>query len=272
MSHEVVTTRGGARAILDHTTGEVMHPVVGPLVESVRLYVEPSRLAARLSEGGPEPLVLLDVGLGAGANALAAWRVSESLPHTARPLTILSFDRTLDALALALAHADDFALTGPAGDAARGLLAAGAHDTARTRWRMHLGELPGALEAAAPAGADVVYWDPFSPRANPGLWGCAAFQALRTRCRAGCTVHTYGGATATRAALLLAGFDVGLGPPIGADKRGTCATVPPSAPDAPLDARWLARLRRSSAPFPADAPPDALATLARLPRLAAPQD
>ena len=59
---------------------EVMHPVIGPLVEADALYVVPSRLAARLaqtSEADPTaPLVLLDVGLGAGSNAVAAWRVS----------------------------------------------------------------------------------------------------------------------------------------------------------------------------------------------------
>ena len=263
MSHEVVTTRGGARAVLDHTTGEVMHPVVGPLVESQRLYVEPARLDARLRAGGATPLVLLDVGLGAGANALAAWRLSESLPTDVRPLEIVSFDRTLDALALALDHAAEFDIAGAAAEAVRGLLADGHVETARTRWRMHLGELPDALAAAPEARADVVFWDPFSPRVNPELWRCAAFAALRTRCRAGCTVHTYGGATATRAALLLAGFDVGLGPVTGTEKRGTIATLPPTSPPDPLDARWLARLARSAAPFPPDAPPDALTRIVR---------
>jgi queuine tRNA-ribosyltransferase len=271
MSHAVVTTRGGARAVLDEATGEVMHPVVGPLVESLRLYVEPARLEARLREGGREPLVLLDVGLGAGANALSAWRVSESMPRDARPLEILSFDRTLDALALALGHADDFAIDAHAADAVRAVLAAGAFATTRTRWRIHRGELPDALAAAPEARADIVFWDPFSPRANPELWRCAAFAALRTRCRAGCTVHTYGGATATRAALLLAGFDVGLGPVTGTDKRGTFATLPPAIPPDRLDARWFARLTRSSAPFPPDAPVDALARIARHPQFASPR-
>jgi queuine tRNA-ribosyltransferase len=268
MSHAVVTTRDGARAILDQATGEVMHPVVGPLVESLRLYVEPARLEARLRDGGREPLVLLDVGLGAGANALAAWRVSESLPRDARPLTILSFDRTLDALALALDHADDFAIDGHAAEAVRAVLASGAFETARTRWHVQRGELPDALAAAPEVRADVVFWDPFSPRANPELWRYAAFAALRARCRAGCTVHTYGGATATRAALLLAGFEVGLGPVTGTDKRGTIATLPPATAPDRLDARWLARLTRSSAPFPPDAPADALARIACHPQFA----
>ena len=125
-SCEVVITREGAPAMLDRRVGEVMHPVVGPAIE-----------AARLAAGGEEPLVLLDVGLGAASNAIAAWQVSEALPATARPLTIVSFERSLDALALALRpeHAESFGLAGRAGEAARALLGRGEHATARTRWR-----------------------------------------------------------------------------------------------------------------------------------------
>ena len=263
MKCEVVTTRGGARALLDRDSGEVMHPVVGPMIESLRLYVEPSRLAARLALPASDALVLLDVGLGAGSNALAARRVSEAMPSGARRLTIVSFDRSADALALALEHPNDFALDGEAGIAARTLLAHGESVTARTTWRFHRGELPATLSREAAATADLVYWDPFSPRANPSLWSYAAFRALRGVCRDECTLHTYSGATATRSALLLAGFAVGLGEPIGEDKQSTCAAVDVAGLATPLDQRWLARLSRSSAPLPSDAPPDAMEQIAR---------
>jgi len=263
MKCEVVTTRGGARAVLDRDSGEVMHPVVGPLIESLRLYVEPSRLAARLALPATDALVLLDVGLGAGSNALAAWRVSEALSSEARRLTIISFDRSAEALALALDHPSDFALDGEAGVAARALLTHGESLTARTTWRFHRGELPETLSREAAESADLVYWDPFSPRANPSLWSYAAFRALRGLCRDECTVHTYSGATATRSALLLAGFAVGLGEPIGDEKQSTCAAVDVASLTTPLDQRWLERLSRSSAPLPSDAPPDAMAQVAR---------
>ncbi|WP_437479336.1 MnmC family methyltransferase [Sorangium sp. So ce1014] len=269
---EVVTTRGGARAMLDRKTGEVMHPVVGPSIESARLYCEPARLSARLSApvsgARAEPLVLLDVGLGAGSNASAAWRLSEALPASARRLEIVSFDHSLDAFALAARpeHAADFGLDGAAGLAARALLAAGHHETARSRWRLVHGELPAALDLEAAAAADVAFWDPFSPRANPDLWTLAAFTALRRCCRAGATVHTYSGATATRSALLLAGFAVGVGESTGKNKTATCAAVDLRDLARPLDRRWIERLGRSSAAFPPDAPADALAQVASLPQ------
>lgn len=260
--HEVVVTRSGARAMRDRDSGEVMHPVVGPLVEAAALYVGPSRLRERLLEG---PVTLFDVGLGAGSNAIAAWRLAESLPPAAGRLEIVSFDRTTDALALAARpeHAPAFALDGPAAAAVAGLLAGGRHETERTRWRLVPGELPDGLGRAGGA-ADVVFWDPFSPRANPSLWTLAAFAALRRALAPRATVHTYSAATATRAALLLAGLAVGRGAPIGLKRETTVAAVERGDLAEPLDDRWLARFERSSAPLPPDAPAEAAAHIGRV--------
>lgn len=275
---EVVQTRGGAWAVRDCATGEVMHPVIGPRVEAESLYVAPSRLRGRLLEGcaSDDPLVLLDVGLGAGSNAIAAWLVSESLPASARALTIVSFDISLDAMRLASSplHASAFGFEGDTLTAARSLLEHGQATSgrARTRWRLVLGELPHTLvPEAAEASADIVFWDPFSPRANPALWNVTTFAALRRLCRDGATVHTYSCATRVRSSLLLAGFAVGLGEGTGEKGATTIAIAPAEAWEAlarPLDRRWLERLGRSSAPWSDDAPQDALAHLARLPQFA----
>src|SRR5262245_45889357 len=122
---EVVLTQSGAPAMLERRTGEVMHPVVGPLVEAERLYLTPSRLAERLAESASSPLVLFDVGLGAGSNAAAAFRAAHDLQEPARRLSIVSFDRTKSALELALEcdQSADFGFDDPAREAARALLA-----------------------------------------------------------------------------------------------------------------------------------------------------
>jgi queuine tRNA-ribosyltransferase len=268
---EVVTTRCGARAVRDIATGELMHPVVGPLVEAQDLYAGPSRLDGRLRAGGESALVLLDVGLGAGSNAVAAWKLSERLASSARRLEIVSFDRTAAAMELALAdeNAAAFGYEGAAGEAGRGLLANGRHETLRTTWRLVVGELPETLAAEAEGAADVVFWDPFSPRANPSLWTMGAFTALRRLCREGATVHTYSAATATRSALLLAGFGVGVGAAVRESKETTKAAVSVRDVERPLDRRWVERLARSSAAFPTDAPPDALARVSALEQFAA---
>jgi queuine tRNA-ribosyltransferase len=80
---------------------------------------------------------------------------------------------------------------------------------------------------------------------------------------------TYSTATATRTALLLAGFAVGRGDPSGPKEETTAAADDASLLARPLDLRWLGRVERSSSPFPSDAPPDALSRIRAHPQFAA---
>jgi queuine tRNA-ribosyltransferase len=266
---EVIVTRTGVRAMLDLETGEVMHPI-GPMVEAALMYVEPSRLLRRLQTAGDGPLVLFDVGLGAASNAITAWRVSEGLSADARRLSIVSFDHSRQPLELALQpeHAATFELEGRAGEAARALLDGG-YESQRTSWTMHLRDLLVALRAQPDAVADLVYWDVYSARGCPALWTVDTFCSLRRVCRRGATVHTYSGALAARAAMLLAGFAVGLGPSSGAkQKHSTIAATELTDLALPLDRKWLERLRAAGSVLPSDAPADALERIEALPQFA----
>jgi queuine tRNA-ribosyltransferase len=272
-THEVVRIRSGAWAMLDRASGEVMHPIEGPCVEAERLYVAASGMERRLGEADPSPLVVLDVGLGAGSNAAAALRACLELPAGRRRLRLVSIDRSRAALALALEpeHAGAFGFRGAARDAGRALVQAGSYAGPGIEWRLCEGdalEVLGALAREPGFGADVVFWDPFSPASNPELWTLAAFRALFSLCRAGASVHTYSGATQVRSALLLAGFRVGVGQKIAEGKFATVAALEPAGLEQPLDRRWLERLARSTAPFPPDAPADALERVRALPQFA----
>jgi len=251
---QIVTTSSGAPAVLDRTVGEVMHPVIGATAESERLYVQQSRLRERLAAAGP-PLVLFDVGLGAAANALAALRAARELVGGGRRLEVVSFERELGALELAASDegARQLGLDAPDLRAARALLATGRHEEPRLVWRL----VPGNLLATLPAEraeAELVFWDPFSPRHDGSLWSVAAFTALRRRCADRASLFTYSTATQVRSALLLAGFYVGAGDASGPKGQTTSATTHLADLAQPLDRRWLERLQRSSAPWPADAP------------------
>lgn len=263
----------------DCASGEIMHPGTGPSVEPQALYVVPSRLEARLCRAagvrvtGDEgtDLVLLDVGLGAASNAIAAWRVSESLPVTARRLEIVSFDNVLTALELALQpeNASSFGLTDAAYTAARGLLDSGRHETARTTWRLSLGDFPATIARERAASADIVFWDFYSSKTHPDLWTVSTFRALRRACRDGATMHTYSTATSMRAGLLLAGFAAGVGGSTGSRTETTIAATNEAELERPLDARWLTRLARSTAAFPNDVPTDEAARAEALGRVQA---
>lgn len=266
MKCDVVLTRSGAPAMRDRASGEVMHPGTGPAVEPRELYVVPSRLEQRLRDASSDRgnLVLLDVGLGAASNAIAAWRVSEALggaAPAARRLEIVSFDNDVSPLELALRpeHAASFGLTSTGADAhgaASALLASGRHETARTAWRLALGDFPELLAREPAASADVVFWDFYSSKTHPHLWTLAMFRELRRVCRPGATLHTYSTATSFRAGLLLAGFAVGAGVCSGDRRETTIGAVDVEDLEEPLDARWLDRLSRSTAAFPPDVPGD----------------
>jgi queuine tRNA-ribosyltransferase len=269
---EIVATRGGAAAVRDRESGEVMHPVIGAAAESERLYVAQSRLAERLarrSAGTGERLVVFDVGLGAGSNALAALRVARQAPAGAPLLEVVSFERDTGALALAASGegAERLGLTAADRAAARALLAAGRHGEPGIAWRLAAGDALGMLDAEA-SRADIVFWDPFSPKVNPELWTWAAFAALGARCAPRATLFTYSISTAVRSALLLAGFHVGAGEGSGPKAETTAAALEAGDLLRPLDRRWLDRLSRSSAPFPPDAPPDALERIRAHPQFA----
>ena len=262
---EVVATRSGARAMLDRATGEVMHPLSGPIEEPRSLYVRPSRLEDAPSHAGePSRSCSSTSGL---ARAPTRRRRGRSRRRGPRPgaagsLHIVSFDRTFAALELALASGARRDVRARRHDA-RGRAAA-CSSTARPRGARHrLARVARAscrrrCSPSRPASADVVYWDPFSPRANPSLWNVAAFTALRRLCRDGATVHTYSGATATRTALLLAGFAVGFGDVLPSGRQATRGR---DSPRRPRERRSIAagstasrgRPRRCSSDAPADA-------------------
>ncbi len=163
-------TRGGALAMRSLADGEVMHPGVGPLVEAEQLYVRQSRLCERLvaGEGGEiGRLVLFDVGLGAGSNALAARSASEGLPEGAARLELVSFERELGALELALSAGEPFGWR-----ARRPRPRGPCWPTIRTRPRGRTGGSSAAISwttlAQQTARADVVYWDPVLAAREPG--------------------------------------------------------------------------------------------------------
>jgi queuine tRNA-ribosyltransferase len=252
VKHEVVRTKTGAKAMRSLEADEVMHPGVGPLVEADELYVRQSRLRERLAEG---PLVVFDVGMGAASNALAARRAAMNAASSV--LDLISFERDLDALGVALGEPEAFGLQGEAGEAARTLLAMGHHETPHVRWQLRHGDLLQALEAET-CRPDIVYWDPYSPKANPALWTVAAFTAIRRIAGPRCTLFTYSASTTVRLALLLAGWAVGVGDAIGEKAFTTAAAVSVGDLARPLDRAWLKRLHRPDLRLPSDAPNDAV--------------
>jgi tRNA U34 5-methylaminomethyl-2-thiouridine-forming methyltransferase MnmC len=243
---ERVLLRSGEASIRDLRSGEIMHPGLGPRREAELLYVEQTHLAERLASPDPEPLRVLDVGLGAATNALAVIACAERV--AGRTLSLTSLERDEGPLRLALSDPGAFPEQARRRRLLEALLAQGAVEEGRLRWRWERGD---ALQRMGELTErqDIICYDPFSPESNPELWTLEALMAVRRLLAPGGLFSTYSASTRTRVTLLLAGFWVGAGL-TAAVKETTVASDGPGPLERPLGARWLQRWARSSARAP----------------------
>ncbi|MBK9036662.1 MAG: tRNA guanosine(34) transglycosylase Tgt [Myxococcales bacterium] len=235
-------------------SGETMHSVNDPDDEAARLYVDQPRAIARALAGAP--LVVWDVGLGAGHNAMALLGALARAPGHG-PVELVSFEHDTDALTLALAHPRAFPHLRHPGP--HRLAARARFERPGLTWTLARGDVRDHL-AAAPA-PDVIWWDPWSTKVDGALWTRAVFAALAARLARPCELVTYSRSTAVRAALLAAGFFVARGAPSGPKPETTLALhglAPTALADYRLlDRTWLAHRARSTAAYPRDVVDDA---------------
>jgi len=220
------TTRGdfavhdsphGFSSIQHVPSGEIMHSVNHPDVEAERIYVAQSPAIAE-ALAGTRALVVWDVGLGAAHNAMALVRALDRAPAHGE-VELISFERDLDALRLALDHAKRFPHTRH--PAPHRLAQAGEFRRERLIWRVCEGEF---LETfATRAAPDVIFYDPFSTKVDGALWSGEAFAALFAHLDRPTELFTYSRSSAVRAAMRAAGFVVSAGVGTGPKSETTIA-------------------------------------------------
>jgi queuine tRNA-ribosyltransferase len=240
--------------IRDTVSGEVMHLGSDPEHEARSLYVEQSRLIERLQSSDTVPLVVWDVGLGAGANAMAAIIAVESAAQTiARPLKLISFENDLDSLKLALDHPAWFKHLRHA--APRSLLKENQWSNLLVpiEWQLLAGDF--AQQKFAAPRPDIIFFDPFSYKTDSALWTLKAFRELRQICADQPTeLFTYTYSTSVRAAMLAAGFYVAKGRATGPKGETTIGLSPAAAAGSNahelLGQEWLSKWQRSDAQVP----------------------
>ncbi len=275
---ELVLTCSGATSIRNVELNQTMHGSVGPWGEANALYVEPSRLKALLAAPGDADVTLFDVGLGAAANALAAIRVALDTGATLnRRLRVISFERDIRLLGFAVEKFENFPHFERFREALLALL--NQHlwlsPCGRIRWELRVGDFLKLIDQEL-LTPDIIFHDPYSPAANPEMWDIACFEKLRRAASKNdgpTSLHTYSCATPVRAALLLSGFFVGLGPATGRMNSTTIASTRLDALSEPLDERWMSRWLRSHTRYPYGTTSDSFdamtATLRRHPQFPA---
>lgn len=257
LSYRLVTLRNGARSLYSCSHGEILHPGAGPVREAESLYVRQLRLRERMM-ASREPFVVWDVGLGAAANATAVLRAGRGGPA---PLRLISFDFSVEPLAVALEHSVALGFLDGFESAARVLATAGEavfdNEGQAVRWELKQGDFPALLasgQARLLPPPHAILYDPFSPAKNPSMWTLNVFQQLHEALDPGrsCALATYSRSTLVRTALLLAGFFVGRGLATEQKEETTVAANDPALIDQPLDAAWLDRAQRSGSAEPLD--------------------
>jgi len=273
--YEIVKGPQGFFSIRQISSGEVMHSVNRPSDEADALYIAQSNLAERLrrpveSGGKGEPaaetggpgLVIWDVGLGAASNAMAAIACFEQVLELQgagglRPLRLISFERDLDPLILAIKKSARFPHLQHA--APHGLLDKGrwVHASGLLTWELVKGDFLELFASSPPP--DLIFYDPFSAKTDTGLWTPAVFGRIFAHARSKpMELFTYSAATAVRVALLTVGFFVAEGVGTGPKSSTTIAFTPGGGSVSPglasrlLGPAWLARWRRSHSQFPPD--------------------
>jgi len=259
--YEVIEAWEGFASIRHVESGEIMHSRTPPMEEARNLYTGQARLAERLLEPETGVLVIWDVGLGAGANAMAAIACHEELMKQnlpARDLLIVSFENDLDSLRLAFQHREKFPYLRHGGPAA--ILESGSWQSKihpGLQWILVEGSFPENLrhDLSLP---DYIFYDLFSGKTHPQAWTLKTFQSLFSICRGRpVELFTYTCSTAARAAMLAAGFYVARGNPAGEKVETTIALTGETAwktgqsPNI-LGQEWLGKWLRSTARFPAD--------------------
>lgn len=258
-AYERVLCRDGSFTLKSGGSSEPMHSHLGPWREAREVYLAQARLEIRLR--GDRPLVVWDVGLGIGANALALLEACESAPHRGRPLHLISFENDLSPIRQALNEADAFDFVLRNKFRLNEVLEAGCWYSPESsmRWELREGSfldpIAGMGSAASPA-PELIFYDFYSPKVNAELWGLQAFTQVFKRCASDALLITYAASTAVRTAMLLAGFHVGYG--VGTDSKSETTVAARRLDDLarPLDPRWLQRVLRSSKPLPQDILPN----------------
>jgi queuine tRNA-ribosyltransferase len=260
--YEIHRSAQGYFSIRQLSSGEVMHSVNHPADEANKLYVEQSFLAVRLNKPDvqAEELVIWDVGLGAGSNAMAAVRCFESCyaernDTALRALRLVSFERDLDPLTLATNNPRCFPHLRHG--APYQILKNGEwqHASSLLHWQLLKGDFSASIESATIP--NLIFYDPFSAKTDSALWSPQIFARILQHCRSKSTeLYTYSASTAVRVALLTAGFfvaaGVGTGPKADTTIAFTRAAGAGNHPSSPrlLGQEWLTRWRRSGSKFP----------------------
>lgn len=245
---EIVTYANGESTLKDTESLQEMHSRVGPWTEAQTVYAQASRIMSRFISS--RTLVLHDVGMGTGSNALAALHALETAEIApGSKLVIESFETKIDGARFALANLERFPFLAAYADRLTELLEKRtihfSQGILEVEWRLFEGDYYECLPHARKP--DLIFYDFYAPKSVPELWTEEKFTKLRQFLGDhDCELYTYSAATPVRIALLLAGFYIGQGSRTRIKAETTAAATRYELLENPCGQKWLDKLDTST--------------------------
>ncbi len=210
--------------------GDRYHPRQGALAQAAHVFLAGNGLPGRWQ--GRDRFVMLETGFGLGNNFLAAWNAWRADPQRCARLHFVSIEKhPLTAAHLERAHAQS-----PLPELAAALVAAWppltpnlhrlGFDGGRVELLLALGDVAAWLPEII-ASVDAFFLDGFAPDRNPAMWQARVFRALARLAAPDATAATWSAASAVRAGLGAAGFEVKSAPGSGGKREITLARYAP---------------------------------------------
>ena len=207
----IQTSRDGSHTLYSDQFGQNYHNPNGAVAESLHVFFDCTGIADRLKRN--EPVHVLEVGFGTGLNFLLLYRMHREL-ESASPVRFTSIEGfPISPEKAAGLNYPDF-LDFPEARAVLDTVFSGNHKPGLNRFEfgehirldVHFGLYADFEKPDQPA--DVIFFDAFSPEANPELWTGDVFKFMYECAADNAFLTTYCASSAARAAMAWAGWSV----------------------------------------------------------------
>jgi tRNA U34 5-methylaminomethyl-2-thiouridine-forming methyltransferase MnmC len=219
-------TEDGSVTFWSDTFQETFHSSHGAKHEAEAKFVTPAKIAEKAKT--QTQLNILDVCYGLGYNSAAAIACVSELPDRIANLHIIALENNLEVPQQAFA-AGLVDIWQPA--IAQILKTAAEAQTVVTEnlsLQLLIGDARQTISQVPTKWADAIFLDPFSPPHCPQLWTVEFIQLLVNCLKPDGYLVTYSSSAAVRAAMLLAGLQIGAIAPIGRKSPSTIAAFAPT--------------------------------------------
>ncbi len=209
---KIETTHEGIHTVYDASLKEHYHSIFGSIQESLHVFIRNGFLA-RCHTGQNSVIHLLEVGFGTGLNALLTYReflkTPVSVHYTALdilplPLSLIQSLNYFDYLESSL---HDVFLKMHQASWSETIMFHPVNSTGCYTFTLQKVKADW-LTWVPPTRYDLIYYDAFSPVAQPELWTCQAIEKMYAMCRPGAMVVTYCARGEVKRRMRQAGFQV----------------------------------------------------------------